>query len=160
VSQSRSINEAPFMSIRAPKDFWSGLMFLTFAAVTLVAANGYSLGRGGRMGPGYFPTVLGAVLAVLGLVLLVRSFAINGDAIERIQLRPLIILTVCVILFGLMIQPLGLVIALTVTTFVAALAGRDIRLKEAALLSSGLTVLAVLIFVVALRLPLPIWPSL
>ena len=50
------------MFVRAPKDFWSGLMFLAFAAVTLVAANGYSMGRGGRMGPGYFPTVLGAVL--------------------------------------------------------------------------------------------------
>jgi hypothetical protein len=148
------------MFVRAPKDFWSGLMFLAFAAVTLVAANGYSMGRGGRMGPGYFPTVLGAVLAVLGLILLIRSFAIDGEAMERIQLRPLIVLTICVILFGLMIQPLGLVIALTVTTFVAALAGRDIRLKEAALLSVGLTLLAVLIFVLALRLPLPIWPSL
>ena len=148
------------MFVRAPKDFWSGLMFLAFAAVTLVAANGYSMGRGGRMGPGYFPTVLGAVLAVLGLILLIRSFAIDGEAMERIQLRPLIVLTICVILFGLMIQPLGLVIALTVTTFVAALAGRDIRLKEAALLSVGLTLMAVLIFVLALRLPLPIWPSL
>ena len=148
------------MFVRAPKDFWSGLMFLAFAAVTLVAANGYSMGRGGRMGPGHFPTVLGAVLAVLGLILLIRSFAIDGEAMERIQLRPLIVLTICVILFGLMIQPLGLVIALTVTTFVAALAGRDIRLKEAALLSVGLTLLAVLIFVLALRLPLPIWPSL
>lgn len=148
------------MFIRAPRDFWSGLMFLAFAAVSLAASTGYSMGRGGRMGPGYFPTVLGCVLALLGLILVVRSFAIRGEAVERIQLRPLIVLTICVILFGAMIQPLGLVIALGVTTFVSAFAGRDARWLEAALLSGGLTALAVLIFVFALRLPLPIWPSL
>ena len=148
------------MIIRAPKDFWSGLMFLAFSAVSLVAAQGYSMGRGGRMGPGYFPTLLGAVLALLGVILVVRSFALRGDAVERIQWRPLVVLTACVLLFGLTIQPLGLVIALSATTFVSAFAGRDARLKEAARLSAGLTLLAVLIFVFALRLPLPIWPSL
>jgi len=148
------------MFVRAPKDFWSGLMFLAFAAVTLVAANGYSMGRGGRMGPAYFPTLLGCVLAALGLILLMRSFAIHGEAIGRIQLRPLVVLTACVILFGLTIQPLGLVIALTLTTFAAAFSGRETRVREAALLSCGLTVIAVTIFIFALRLPLPIWPSL
>jgi hypothetical protein len=148
------------MFIRAPKDFWSGLMFLAFAAVSLLAANGYSMGRGGRMGPGYFPTLLGCVLALLGVILVVRSFAIRGEAIGDIQLRPLVVLTGCVILFGLTIQSLGLVIALSLTTFAAAFAGREARLKEAALLSCGLTFVAVLIFVFALRLPLPIWPSL
>jgi hypothetical protein len=148
------------MFIRAPKDFWSGLMFLAFAGVALLAANGYSMGRGGRMGPGYFPTLLGCVLALLGVILVVRSFAIRGEAIERIQLRPLLVLTGCVILFGLTIQSLGLVIALSLTTFAAAFAGREVRLKEAVLLSCGLTFVAVMIFVFALRLPLPIWPSL
>jgi hypothetical protein len=148
------------MFIRAPKDFWSGLMFLVFAGVSLLAANGYSMGRGGRMGPGYFPTLLGCVLALLGVILVVRSFAIHGEAIERIQLRPLLVLTGCVLLFGFTIQSLGLVIALSLTTFAAAFAGREARLKEAALLSCGLTFVAVLIFVFALRLPLPIWPSL
>jgi hypothetical protein len=148
------------MYIRAPKDFWSGLMFLAFAAVTLVTSSGYAMGRGGRMGPGYFPTLLGAVLALLGLILVIRSFAIKGDAVQRIEWRPIVVLTACVILFGLMIQPLGLVIALTVTTFLSAFAGRDLRLTEAALLAAGLTLLATLIFVLALRLPLPIWPDL
>ncbi len=148
------------MHIRAPKDFWSGLMFLAFAAVTLVTSSGYSMGRGGRMGPGYFPTLLGAVLVLLGLILVVRSLATEGEAIQRIEMRPLSILTLCVILFGVMIQPLGLVIALTVTTFIAAFAGPDVRLKEAALLSTGLTLIATIIFVFALRLPLPIWPNL
>ena len=148
------------MFIRAPKDFWSGVMFLCFAAVTLVTASGYSMGRGGRMGPGYFPTLLGAVLGLLGLVLVLRSFAIRGEAVEKIQWRPLAALVGCVLLFAAMIQPLGLVIALSATTFLASFAGPDWRLREAALLSAGLTIAAVLIFVLGLRLPLPLWPSL
>lgn len=147
------------MIIRAPKDFWSGLMFLAFAAVTLVTASGYSMGRGGRMGPGYFPTLLGGVLALLGVILVARSFLIRGEAVQRIELRPLVVLTLCVILFGLMIQPLGLVLALVATTFLATFAGREGRLVEALLLSLALTVLAVLLFVFALGLPLPVWPA-
>ena len=61
------------MRIRAPKDFWSGLMFCGFAAVGILAARGYSLGAAGRMGPGYFPLLLGLVLAALGVILIARS---------------------------------------------------------------------------------------
>lgn len=145
--------------IRAPKDFWSGLMFLAFAAATLVTASGYSMGRGGRMGPGYFPILLGSVLALLGLILLIRSFAIEGERIARFNLRPLIVLVVCVIFFGATIQWLGLVLSLSVTVFLAALAGREFRPVESALLSAGLTAASLVIFVAALGLPLPVWPS-
>jgi hypothetical protein len=147
------------MFIRAPKDFWSGLMFLGFAAVTVVTASGYSMGRGGRMGPGYFPTLLGIVLAVLGTILVIRSLIIHGDKIERIALKPLIILVGCVVLFGAMIKPLGLVIALPVTTFLSAFAGEEMRWKEALMLSAGLTVMSLIIFVYVLGLPLPILPE-
>ncbi len=68
------------MRIRAPKDFWSGVMFCGFAAVALLAAQGYSLGTAGKMGPGYFPLLLGLVLALLGLILVGRSVLIDGDA--------------------------------------------------------------------------------
>ena len=148
------------MLIRAPKDFWSGIMFLCFAGVALYASSFYSMGRGGRMGPGYFPTLLGAVLAILGLILVVRSLVIRGDALEKMGWRPLLALVACVLLFAAMIQPLGLVIALSTTTFLASFAGPDWRLREAIFLSAGLTLAAVLIFVLGLRLPLPLWPSL
>ena len=148
------------MFIRAPKDFWSGLMFLAFAAVTIVTASGYSMGRGGRMGPGYFPTMLGIVLAVLGAILLIRSLVIRGEHVERIQFKPLLVLIACVILFGLMIKPLGLVIGLTITTFVAAFAGDEVRWKEAGALSIGLTALSLVIFFYVLGLPIPVWPDL
>lgn len=147
------------MFIRAPKDFWAGAMFLAIAVVTLVTASGYSMGRGGRMGPGYFPTMLGWTLALLGAILVVRSLVVSGERLEPIRLRPLLTLVFCVILFAVTIQPLGLVLALTLTTFIAAFATPDARWHEAAASSVALTALTSLIFVFALRLPLSLWPD-
>ena len=147
------------MTIRAPKDFWSGLMFLTFAAVGLFVATGYSFGRGGRMGPGYFPVMLSIVLGVLGAILLVRSLVLEGESIGRIRLMPLAVLTVSVIIFGLMIEPFGLVISLATVTLISAFAGGEARPLEAVALSLVLTLMSVGIFVYALRLPLSVWPN-
>jgi Tripartite tricarboxylate transporter TctB family len=136
------------MTISAPKDFWAGIMFLAFAAVGLLAARGYSLGTPGRMGPGYFPMLLATVLGGLGLVLVVRSFVIAGDALTRLHLLPLAIIA------------LGLVISLIVVTVVTALASRESRPMEFAALALVLAAFSAGVFVYALRLPLPIWPAL
>jgi hypothetical protein len=148
------------MTIRAPKDFWSGIMFLAFAAVALLAARGYSLGTPGRMGPGYFPMLLGAVLGGLGLILVVRSFLIAGEGLTRLHLLPLAIIALGVCLFGAFIERLGLVISLIVVTMVTALASRESRPIEFAALALVLTAFSVGVFVYALRLPLPLWPAL
>jgi hypothetical protein len=148
------------MNIRAPKDFWSGIMFLAFAAVALLSARGYSLGTSGRMGPGYFPMLLGAVLGGLGLILVVRSFLIAGEGLTRLHLLPLSIIAVGVCLFGVFIERLGLVISLIAVTMVTALASRESRPVEYAALALVLAAFSVGVFVYALRLPLPIWPAL
>src|SRR5205085_8179104 len=84
------------MRIRAPKDFWSGVMFCSFAAVAILAARGYSLGTTGRMGPGYFPLLLGFVLGALGVVLIARSFALEGEHVARLHILPLLIIAFAV----------------------------------------------------------------
>ena len=71
------------MRIRAPKDFWAGVMFFAFAVVAILAARGYSLGTAGKMGPGYFPLLLGGVLGVLGAILVGRSLVIDGEPLPR-----------------------------------------------------------------------------
>ena len=71
------------MRILAPKDFWSGVMFCGFAAVAILAAYGYSLGSAGKMGPGYFPLLLAALLAVLGATLIARSVVLSGENRSR-----------------------------------------------------------------------------
>jgi putative tricarboxylic transport membrane protein len=147
------------MTIRAPKDFWSGIMFLAFAAVAILTARGYSLGTAGRMGPGYFPMLLGGVLGGLGLVLVARSFVLTGEAIGRIQVLPLAIMVAGLVLFGLLIQRLGLVISLIVVVIVSALASRESRPVEFVALALVLAAFSVAVFVNLLRLPLPIWPE-
>ena len=149
------------MNIRAPKDFWSGIMFLAFAAVALLAARAlFARQSRGRMGPGYFPILLGTVLGGLGLILVVRSFLADGERLTRLHLVPLAIMTLGVCLFGVFIERLGLVISLIVVTMVTALASRESRPLEFAALALVLTAFSVGIFVYALRLPLPIWPAL
>ena len=119
------------MRVRAPKDFWSGLMFIGFAGVALVAARDYSLGSAVRMGPGYFPLLLGLVLACIG-----------------------------VMLFGALLEWLGLVVVLVAAVVVSALASRQSRPVEVAALATALAVFSVAVFVYGLRLPLPLWPAL
>ncbi len=148
------------MNIRAPKDFWSGVMFCGFAAIAVLAARGHSLGTAGKMGPGYFPLLLGCVLGLLGAILIGRSLVLDGEPVPRIHIFPLLVITVAVCLFGLLIEPFGVVIALAVLTVVTAWAGPQFRLAEAVTLAAVLIAFSVGVFVYLLGLPLAIWPSL
>jgi putative tricarboxylic transport membrane protein len=148
------------MRIRAPKDFWSGVMFCGFAAVGILAARGYSLGTAGKMGPGYFPLMLGGVLAVLGGILIARSVVLDGEPLPRIHVVPLSVIALAVCLFGLLIEPLGLVVALAVLTVLSAWAGPQFRLTETVALTAVLIAFSIGVFAYALGLPLAIWPSL
>jgi hypothetical protein len=148
------------MQVRAPKDFWSGVMFLAFAATTMLTARHYSMGSAGHMGPGYFPMALGALLAVLGVVLVGRSFVIAGEPMPRLHLVPVLIMTAAVIVFGVMLEPLGLVIAILVLVAISAWAGPQFRTVETLALAVVLAAFSVGIFVYALQLPLSLWPDL
>src|SRR5712691_318193 len=148
------------MTIRAPKDFWSGVMFCGFAAVALLAARGYSVGGAGKMGPGYFPLLLGGLLFAMGAVLIGRSLVLAGEGVARFHLWPLLTNAVAVCLFGLLIEPLGLVVALAVLTVLSAWAGAQFRWTEAFALAAALILFSIGVFVYALGLPLNIWPSL
>jgi putative tricarboxylic transport membrane protein len=88
------------MRIRAPKDFWSGVMFCGFAAVAIFTARGYTLGTAGKMGPGYFPLLLAALLAALGATLIARSVVLTGEPVSRFHVVPLAVIAAAVCLFG------------------------------------------------------------
>jgi hypothetical protein len=147
------------MRIRAPKDFWSGVMFGGFAAVAVFAAHGYALGSAGKMGPGYFPLLLGLVLAALAAVLIGRSLVLAGDPLPRFHIRPLLIIALAVCLFAVAIEPLGLVLALAMLTGLSAWAGPQFRWSESLALAAVLILFSIGVFVYALGLPLEIWPS-
>jgi hypothetical protein len=148
------------MRIMSPKDFWAGVMFVAFGAgMAAIAVINYQMGSAVRMGPAYFPTLLGGLLAILGLVLLVRALVLKGAPVATFHFRPLLLILGACVAFGYTVKPLGLVGALTLLVSVSALGGHEFKWKEVALLCVALFVFSVLVFVKGLTLPFPICPA-
>lgn len=141
------------------KDFWAGLIFVAFGLGFAVAATGYEAGSAGRMGPGYFPTVLGALLGLLGAAILVRAFVVDSGQVPRIALRQLALILAGAIVFALALERLGLVIALAGLIVLGALGGPQFRWREVGWLYAVLALFSVLVFQVGLGLPFRLWPA-
>jgi hypothetical protein len=122
------------MRIRAPKDFWAGLMFIAFGISFAAVAQNYQMGSAVRMGPAYFPTMLGGILAVIGLVILLGSLVVDGPKVPRFYFRPIIFVVVAIVLFGFLLKPAGLVLALFALIAVSAVPGFEWTRKDFMLL--------------------------
>jgi hypothetical protein len=144
--------------IRAPKDFWSGVLFIVIGGFGVYLARDYAFGSTLRMGPGYMPTVLSWLTAVIGVVVLLRSFVIAGDGVSGIRLWPLLTVLLAIVIFGLTIERLGLVAATALTAFVGGLGSREGSVLERVLVSVGLAVFCGVVFVTALGQPMQLWP--
>jgi hypothetical protein len=144
------------LSIRHPKDFWSGLIFLFLAAGFGWIAQGYPMGRAIKMGPGYFPTVLAGVLALIGLITFLRSFVLEGEAISRFTFRGIAVVLGAMVLFGLLLRGGGLVLALLALVSISAAASVHYRWTVAVPLAIGLAAFCVAVFVWGLGLPIPV----
>jgi len=147
------------MKIKNPKDFWAGLMFIVFGLFFAIGARNYQLGSAARMGPAYFPTLLGGLMAVVGGIVFFRSFVLKGEKVAAFPLRLIFFITLSLLVFGYLLKPIGLVLALLCLVVVSAFAGHEFRLKEVLLLTFVLIVLSVLVFVKGLGLPFPLWPG-
>ncbi len=147
------------MKIRAPRDFWAGLMFIAFGLGFALVAQNYQMGTSVRMGPAYFPTYLGGILAVIGIAILIESFFAKGDPVPKFYFRPLILIVLSVVLFGILLKPLGLVLSLAILVGLGAFGGFEFKLKEVVILYVVLAIFSVLVFVKGLGLPIPVWPG-
>ena len=148
------------MRIKSPKDFWAGALFGGLGLfVAVYAALEYQYGTAVRMGPGYFPTWIGAMVAVLGLILVIRSLRLDGPPLPRIALRPTLLILIGAIAFGYLLKPLGLVAATVLAVLVSAFGGHEFRWREATVLALVLAIFSVGVFVYALGLPFPLWPE-
>jgi hypothetical protein len=148
------------IKIRGPKEFWAGLMFIGFGLFFMIwAVTHYQMGTAVRMGPAYFPTVLGGLLAFLGLLVLLESLAMDGPKVPRFHFRPLILISGACVVYGYMMKPLGLVLATALLVFIAALGGHEFKWKEVTILYVVLIVFSLFVFVKGLTLPFPICPS-
>lgn len=145
--------------IRHPKDFWSGVLFMALGAFALIAGSKYTIGTAARMGPGYFPRILGILLLVLGALLALRAFRLEGDRIPGWKWRPTILVLGSVVLFGAIVKFVGMAISTVILIVLASAASHEFRLKESVISGVLLAALAVGVFVVGLNLQLPIWPG-
>jgi len=135
------------------------LMFIAFGSFFLIFARNYQMGKAVRMGPAYFPTVLGGMMAVLGGIVFFQSFVLRGNKLPAMSFRPVFLIILSLVLFGYLLKPIGLVLALALLVVVSAFAGHEFKLKEVLILSSVLIIFSMLVFVKALKLPIPLWPS-
>lgn len=142
--------------LRNTKDLWAGVLYLGFGAGAVWLARDYAMGSALRMGPGYFPTVLGALLMLVGLSAVVRAFLAREDRVGALALRPLLIVIGSTFLFALLVRNAGLAVAVPLFALLGATASRKFRLVPSLVLAAGLTVFCVLVFVKGLGIPLPI----
>jgi len=139
------------IEIRSRKDFGTGLIFVFFGAGAMFMSRHYPMGTVMRMGPAYFPSILGGLLALLGLAIALRGLYVRGEAPTPLALRP-------VVAFALLVQSLGLVLAVFALVVISCLGGLDFRLREVAILYLVLAALALGLFVYGLGLPFKLWP--
>ena len=137
--------------IRHPKDFFAGLIFVAFGLAAIIIGSNYSLGSAARMGPGYFPRILGILLLVLGAALSLRALKIKGEPLPRWYWKPILIVLGSVIAFGLVLSTFGLV-------FASSTASPEFRPKEALISGILFAALAAGVFIFGLNLQLPLWP--
>ncbi len=144
------------VSLSRNKDFWSGMMFIVIGAVAMFIARDYKFGSTLRMGPGFFPVILGGILVLIGLSVMVsglrRSEAIQGSW----SVRAMILMPLSLVLFGLLMELAGFIPSLAALIFVAASSGREFRFIEVFLVCLLLIGLSVGVFIWGLNLPYPL----
>jgi uncharacterized membrane protein YidH (DUF202 family) len=143
--------------VRSPQDLGAGVVFILIGVAGIVFGQDLATGSAARMGPGYFPMLLSWLIIAIGLVLAVKSVALDGPPVPAIHVRPLVAIIVAVLAFGALIDRIGLALTAAVLTIGAAYARRDVNLPETLLLAAGLALFTVGIFAYALKQPLPAW---
>jgi len=156
--------------IKSQKDFFAGLMFAVIGVSFAIGAWDYSLGTAARMGPGYFPFMLGLILCGIGIIISVLSFrstAPDGDKIGKWAFKPLVLILGANLVFGALlvgvpalgIPQFGLIVGIYGLVIVASFAGDSFKPKEVLILATILAIGSYLAFVKLLNLQFPVWPA-
>jgi hypothetical protein len=145
-------------------------MFMAVGGAFAFGASNYTIGTGARMGPGYFPLVLGVLLVLIGIAVTFTSMVVeteDGDKIGAIAWKPLFFIIAANLVFGASIgglpliglKPLGLIVGIYLLTYIASHAGEEHNFKEVAILATILALLSYIAFIVLLKLQFPVWPA-
>lgn len=158
------------MNIKSQKDFFAGLMFMGVGVAFAWGATTYNVGTGARMGPGYFPLMLGVLMAILGAGITFKALVVEtegGDKIGKWAWKPLFFIIAANVSFGILLAGLpaikfpafGLIVAIYAVTFIASMAEAGWKVKNTFILATVLAIGSYLAFVVALKLQFPVWPA-
>jgi putative exporter of polyketide antibiotics len=159
------------MKIGHQKNFWGGLLFaligLFFAVIArgvpgLSFLPGYSMGTPARMGPAFFPFYLGVILLILGVIIAVSGVrGVKGEEtdVEKFHWGPILYVLGSVVVFGLLLKPIGMLLAGLVLVVGASFGSHEFRLKQTLILGTSLSIFCAFVFVGGLKLPIPLCPD-
>ncbi len=158
------------MIIKSQKDFFSGLLYAVVGGAFAIGATTYKIGTSARMGPGFFPMLLGVILAIIGVYIMFKAMVVktpNGDKIGQWAWKPLFFIIAGNLLFGILlgglpsvgVPAMGLIVAIFGTTIVVSLAGDTFKIKEVLILATILSIASYCAFVWLLNLQFPVWPT-
>jgi len=156
--------------IKSQKDFFSGLMFALVGGAFAWGATNYTVGTGARMGPGYFPLLLGIFLAILGGFIMFYSLVEHtedGDKVGKFAWKPVCYVLGANLAFGVLLGGLpsiglpamGLIAGIYALVFIASKAGDTFVFKDVFILATVLAVGSYIAFIWALKLQMPVWPT-
>jgi len=149
------------MKIKNQEDFWAGVMFVIFGAFFVILGVQYKIGTAAKMGPGYFPTLLGVIVIFLGIIISGSSLSTTeaGPKTTKFGWPSLFFILGSVVLFGLLLRPLGLILSLFILIATSSYASKKFSWRSMLVNSAVLILMCVAIFVWALQLQIPLSPS-
>lgn len=149
------------LRIRNQKDFAAGVIYVVSGAGFALGALNYKVGEAARMGPGWFPLWIGILLVAVGLVVISGAVKASAapDPLQPPQLGSLAWILGAVVLFGLLLQPGGLVVALSVLVLVASRASHEFTWRSAFANTVFLNLFAYAVFIEGINLQIQLWPA-
>ncbi len=149
------------MRIRNQRDFWAGVLFIVTGLIFMVLSRQYNVGTSAKMGPGYFPLMLGGLMAVLGLLVLIPSVLSSAEdlKITKIEPRMVLLVLVAVAVYAFALPKLGFIVALFALILISSIASHEFNLKTTLISSVVLLVFSWLVFVKGLELQFPFLPT-
>ncbi len=149
------------MKIRNEKDFWSGVMFIAFGLFFAIAAQKYDFGTAQRMGPAYFPTVLGAILVLLGIVIALTGLGREtpDGEIEKFHFAEAGWVLGSVVVYGLLLKPAGALLSIAALVAISSMGSHEFRWKEVILLAIAMAAVTWFVFIWSLGVTIPVWPA-
>ncbi|MDM0012530.1 tripartite tricarboxylate transporter TctB family protein [Variovorax sp. J22P168] len=158
------------MKIKSQKDFFSGVMFAVVGVAFAWGATTYNVGSGARMGPGYFPLMLGILMAFIGLVIMFTGLTVeteDGQPIGKWAWKQVVFILGANLAFGVLlgglpsigVPAMGMIIAIYALVIISSLAGSEFNLPKVLILATALAVGSYIAFIWALKLQIQVWPT-